>query len=226
MTLDGVKPHWWRIAVLVPAVVIAAFSWKHVIAGTFALLPVVVWCSLARTPRTGLAVGAVLLALMAWFVLPRELGLAGSWVPAKIEVYWLHTTLAAVVCAIAARRGGARLASLVCAGFLFAGASLFAAYEAPPGDEGVTPAPAQLAITEQRFDCGSHQCWQVVETAGTGAPEVLREHLLARNFTPAPALDTRVSRFCRTTGLVVDHKVCADVTSFAPDTARLEWYVN
>lgn len=220
---ESVRTHWWRGALVVAAVVVACFS-ASPFAGLSGLVPLVVWCTLAPSRRSGLVVGAVLLALLAWFVLPGALGLAGRWVPAPIEIYWLHTTVAAVVCAIGARRGFVRLFLLVIAGFIATGGALFAAYESPPGGEGVAPGPAQLRITRD-FDCGSHNCWGVLETTGDHAPEVLRDYLVARHFTPAPTLD-RVPRYCRTTGLVVEHEVCVDVRPLGPAAARVEWYVN
>ncbi|MGK3205814.1 hypothetical protein [Amycolatopsis sp. MEPSY49] len=220
---ERVRTHWWRVALVVAAVVVACFS-ASPFAGLFGLVPMLVWCWLAPSRRSGLIVGAVLLALLVWFVLPGALGFAGHWVPAPIEVYWLHTTIAAVVCAIGARRGFVRLFVLVIAGFVVTGGALFAAYESPPGDEGVAPGPAGLAITRD-FNCGSHNCWGVLETTGDRAPEVLRDYVTARNFTPAPTV-FRAPRFCRHTGLLVDHEVCVDVWPLGPAAARLEWHVN
>jgi len=220
---ERVKTHWWRAALVVAAVVVACFSTSP-FAGLFGVVPIVVWCWLAPARRSGLIVGAVLLVLLAWFVLPGALGFAGHWVPAPIEVYWLHTTIAAVVCAIGARRGFVPLFLLVVGGFVVTGGALFAAYESPPGDEGVAPGPAGLRITRD-FNCGSHNCWGVLEATGDHAPEVLRDYVTARNFTPAPSL-TGVARFCRHTGLVVDHEVCTDIRPLGPAAARLEWYVN
>ncbi|WIY03059.1 hypothetical protein QRX60_04110 [Amycolatopsis mongoliensis] len=222
---ESFRTHWWRVALVVAAVVVACFSTSP-FAGLFGLVPILVWCSLAPSRRTGLIVGMVLLALLAWFVLPGALDFAGRWVPAPIEVYWLHTTLAAVVCAIGARRGFLRLFLLVVAGFVVTGGALFAAYESPPAGEGVAPGPAQLRITRD-FECGSHNCWGVLEATGDGAPEVLREYLAEKNFTPAPPSEiSRGSRFCRSTGLLVDHEVCAEVRPRGTDAAQVEWHVN
>ncbi|SEF36376.1 hypothetical protein SAMN05421837_110131 [Amycolatopsis pretoriensis] len=220
---ESVRTHWWRGALVVVAVVVVCFSTSP-FGGLFGLVPLVVWSTLAPSRRSGLIVGAVLLALLAWFVLPGALGLAGRWVPAPIEIYWLHTTIAAVVCAIGARRGFVGLFLLVIAGFIVTGGALFAAYESPPGCEGVAPGPAQLRITRD-FNCGSHNCWGVLETTGDRAPEVMRDYLVARHFTPAPTIN-RVPRYCRTTGLLVEHEVCVDVWPLGPAAARVEWYVN
>lgn len=225
LTSGRVKTHWWRGALVVAAAVVACFS-ASPFAGLFGLVPMLVWVALAPSRRSGLVVGVVLLALLAWFVLPNALSLAGRWVPAPIEVYWLHTTLAAVVCAIGARRGFVRLLVLVVAGFVVTGGAWFAGLEAAPGDEGIMPLPAGLRATPD-ISCGSGGCWRVVEAIGDRAPEVLREHVLARNFTPAPQSEiTLVPRFCRSTGLVVNHEVCAELRTLSPDAVRMEWYVN
>lgn len=211
-------------------IAVAAFSWNEPFTAFFGLLPLLVWLGLARSPRSGLSTGVVLVALLAWFMVPRQLGFAGGWVPAAIEVYWLHTTAAAVVCAAGtlagpAPRGAARLALLVFAGFVVTGGVLISELEAPPGDEGVVPGPP-LRIA-QSIDCGSGGCWRVLDATGDRAPEVLRERLASQGFTPAPQSEiTRLPRFCRTTGLLVNHEVCADLRTTSPDTVHVEWYVN
>ncbi|OXM64906.1 hypothetical protein [Amycolatopsis vastitatis] len=225
LTPELVKTHWWRVALVVAAVAIAAFAREAPFAAVFALVPVILWCSLAPSPRSGMVVGLVLLALLAWFVVPRELGLSGPWVPAKIEVYWLYTTLAAVVCAIGARRGAGRLTTLVVAGFVVTGGVLFSEWDAPPGDEGVSPWPAQLQTAES-IDCGSGGCWRDITATGDHASEVLREHLTARHFIPAPSVISNAELLCRTTGLLVTHKACARLYTFTETSARVEWYVN
>jgi hypothetical protein len=224
-TSELVKTHWWRAALVVAAVAIAAFAREAPFAAVFALVPVVLWCSLARSPRNGVVVGLVLLALLAWFVVPRELGLSGPWVPAKIEVYWLYTTLAAVVCAIGARRGAGRLTTLVVAGFVLTGGVLFSEWQAPPGNEGVSPWPAQLQTAES-IDCGSGGCWRDITATGDHVSEVLREHLTARHFIPTPSISPNRELFCRTTGLLVTHKACARLKTYTETSARVEWYVN
>jgi hypothetical protein len=221
LTHERVKTHWWRVALVVPAVVVAAFS-PSVFSGAFGVVPILIWCSLAPSRRTGLIVGSVLLVLLAWFVVPRALNLAGPW-PAGREIFWLHPALAAVVCAIGARRGAARLTTLVCAGFLVTGAAWVVGLEAAAGDEGVSPGPAQLQIQEDH-DCGSGGCWRVMTATGDRAPDVMREHLAAANFTASP--DPEHTELCRTNGLVVTHEVCARLRTLSPDAVRVEWYVN
>lgn len=225
LTPEVVKTHWWRVALVVAAMVVACFS-ESPFAGLFGLVPILVWCSLAPSRRSGLIVGVVLLALLAWFVLPGALSLAGPWVPAVREIYWVHPTLAAVVCAIGARRGYGWLLAMVLAGFAATGVAWIAGLEAAPGDEGILPVPAGLWAAGD-IDCGSGGCWRVLEATGDRAPEVLREHLVARNFTPAPQSEiTRVPRFCRRTGLLVNHEVCAELRTLSPDAVRMESYVN
>jgi hypothetical protein len=226
LTPELVKTHWWRVALVVAAVVVVAvFARDAPFAALFALLPVILWCSLARSRRSGVVVGLVLLALLAWFVVPRELGLSGGWVPAKIEVYWLYPTLAAVVCAIGARRGAGRLTALVVTGFVLTGAVLFSEWEAPPGDDGLSPWPARLR-TEASIDCGSGGCWRDILATGDHAAEVLREHLTVRHFVPAPSVMSNAELLCRTTGLLVTHKACARLITLTETSARVQWYVD
>ena len=72
----------------------------------FGMLPIALWAWLSRSPRTGVAVGAILVALLAWFVVPRALWASGSWVPSEAESYWLYAVFAAMVCVIACSCSG------------------------------------------------------------------------------------------------------------------------
>ncbi|MEV6875963.1 hypothetical protein [Amycolatopsis sp. NPDC051128] len=222
LTHEQVKTHWWRVALVVAAVGVAAFARHDPFAGLSGLVPILVWCGgPVRSRRTGIVVGVVLLVLLAWFVVPRELGLAGPWVPAAIEVYWLHTTLAVAVCAIGGRRPSGRHVALVVAGFVVTGGVLFSEWETPPGDEGVSPGPAQLRVTESTA-CGSGGCWRELEATGDRAPEVMAEYLLARNFTPVTSHPTIGDpQFCRTTGLVVTHRLCAGIVPLTANSVRV-----
>jgi hypothetical protein len=225
LTSEQVKTHWWRVALVAAAVAVACFA-ASPYAGLFGPLPILVWCRLAPSPRTGVVVGLVLVALLAWFVLPAALNLAGSWVPTVREGYWLHPVLAAVVCAIGARRGYGWLLAMVLAGFVVTFGAWVAGLEVPNGDEGISPGPAQLRIAED-YQCGSGGCWRVLEATGDRAPDVMREYVLQQHYTPAPQSEiTRVPRFCRRTGVVVDHTVCAELRTLAPDAVQVEWYVN
>jgi hypothetical protein len=224
------RRHWWRIALIAAAVGVAAFSWDQPFVAFFGMLPILVWCVVAESPRTGVVFGLVLLVLLVWFVVPRELELAGAWVPAAIEVYWFHTTLAAVVCAVGMRaeqqRRSALLPTMVVVGFLVTGAVLFTQWEAPPGDEGVAPGPSRLTITRD-FSCGSGGCWGVLNATGDRAPDVMREYLVPHGFTPAAeSTITGVSRFCRRTGVLVTHEVCAELWTLSANAVRVEWDVN
>jgi hypothetical protein len=226
--LSWPRRHWWRVALVVAAVGLAAFSWKQPYVAFFGVLPTLVWCVLAKSPRTGMSVGLVLLALLAWFVVPRGLDLTGPWVPASIEVYWFHTTLAAIVCAIGIRverrRSGALLPAMVVIGFAATGGVLFLHMDAPPGDEGVAPGPSQLTVVRDQA-CGSGGCWSVLDATGDRATEVMRDYLLPHGFTPASASDG-VSRLCRRTGVLITHEVCADLRTRSATAVRVEWYVN
>ncbi|MCR6490460.1 hypothetical protein M8542_47415 [Amycolatopsis sp. OK19-0408] len=223
LTPERVKTHWWRGALAVAAVVVACFA-ESPFAALFGLLPTLFWCLLAPSRRTGLIVGALLVALLAWFVLP--LGLAGPWVPAPIELYWLHTTLAAVICAIGARRGFVRLFLLVVAGFVVTGGVWFLGLEAPPGAEGVLPGPAGLQNARHE-ECASGGCWWALNSTGADADRRWHEHLAAQGYSPAPAGPiTGAPRFCRTTGIAVTHMICVELTTSSADAVHLEWYDN
>lgn len=231
---ERLTKHWWRLVVVLAAVAVAAFSWNTPFVGLFGLIPILVWCGLlARSARTGLIVGLVLVVLLAWFVVPREVGLAGPWVPAAIEVFWLHTMLAAVVCGIGAlveRRPPVDfswLGTMVLVGFVVTGGVLVTHLEAVPGDEGVYPGPSQLRVVPEGYSCGSGNCWRVLEANGDSAPAVMREYLAARGFTPRPA-DTITGNpeVCQLTGILVSHEVCAQLRDVSASAVRVEWYVN
>lgn len=220
--------HWWRIALVAAAVGVAAFSWEHPFAAFFGLLPIIVWCFLATAPRTGVLFGLVLLLLLAWFTVPRGLELAGPWVPAAIEIYWFHTTLAAVVGAVGMlverQRPSSLLLTMVVVGFVAAGIVVFSEWEAPPGDEGVAPGPYQLTVV-RTVACGSGGCWGVLDATGDRATEVMRGYLVPHGFTPASEIDG-VPRLCRRTGVLVTHEVCAELRTRSATAVRVEWYVN
>nr|WP_253767197.1 hypothetical protein [Goodfellowiella coeruleoviolacea] len=231
--MEHVVERWWRVALVVAGVALGAFPWGAPPVGLFGVLPIVVWCwGLARSPRTGLAVGLALLALLAWFVLPRGLGWSGRWVPSAVEVYWLLPVFAAVLCAIGVlverRRlaGLGRLAAMVLAGLVATGFVLFAQLEAPPGDEGVLPGPPGLRVAEGTGWCGSGNCARELDATGDRAHELVRAHLAARGFAPRPSLSSGDERVCRLTGLVAAHEVCAELRDVAVDTVRVLWYVN
>jgi hypothetical protein len=229
---EFLKQHWWRLVVVLAAVAVAAFSWNEPFVGLFGLIPTLVWCGLlARTARSGVIVGLVLVALLAWFVVPREVGFAGPWVPAAIEVYWFHTVLAAVVCGIGMvvqRRPPAEsmwLVTMVLVGFVVTGVVLFVQLEAVPGDEGVYPGPSQLQVVTKEGWCGSGNCSRILEASGDRAPAVMREYLASHGFTPRPAI-SGVPRVCRRTGILVTHEVCAELRDLSASAVRVEWYVN
>ncbi|MDT7804773.1 MAG: hypothetical protein QOI78_8206 [Actinomycetota bacterium] len=219
---------WWRFALAAAAVGVSVFAWEQPFVALFGVLPILVWCVLAKSARTGLVAGLVLLALLAWFTVPRGLGLTGPWVPASIEVYWFHTTLAAVVCAVGMlverERPSALLPTLVVVGFVAAGGVLALHWDAPPGDEGVAPGPSQLTVARDHA-CGSGNCWGVLEATGDHAPDVMREYLVPHGFTPAREI-SGVPRLCRRTGVLVTHEVCAELRTLSATAVRVEWYVK
>ncbi|MFD4668379.1 hypothetical protein ACFWNN_01515 [Lentzea sp. NPDC058450] len=224
---DAVRTHWWRFVPVGAAAVVCVPT-----SSPFGLVPVVLWCALARTRRTGLVVGAVLVALLAWFVLPRELGFGGPWVPSYVELFWLYPVLAALVCLPAVPRdrgiGSAVLVltTMVATGLLATAVVLLGQLESKPGDEGVLPAPAGLKATEGLGHCGSGNCSREVTLKGDRAPDVLRAHLESRGFTPRPALDSGDERVCRADGLVFTHEVCAESRTLTSTEVRVVWYVN
>ncbi|MGI5499463.1 hypothetical protein [Lentzea sp. CA-135723] len=224
---DAVRTHWWRFVPVGAAAAVCVPT-----SSLFGLVPVVLWCALARTRRTGLVVGGALVAVLAWFVLPRALGLAGPWVPSYIELFWLYPVVAALVClpAVPRERGIASavlvLTTMVATGLLATAVVLLGQLESKPGDEGVLPGPAGLKVAEGLGHCGSGNCSREVTLTGTSAPDATREHLASRGFTPRPALDSGDERVCRADGLVFTHEVCAESRTITPAEVRVVWYVD
>ncbi|MET9226052.1 hypothetical protein [Lentzea sp. NPDC003310] len=221
--------HWWRAVPLVAGFVVNTLS---VDTGLFGLVPIVVWVVLARSWRTGISVGLVLVGLLAWFVLPRAWELPGRWVPSALEVYWLYPAIATVVITVGVlveRRvlaglfvmPAVTLAGMAFAVFLSVGASI-------PRDEGVVSAAAGLQVVEEDAGCGSGHganCWRELTATGDRAREVVRAGLAAGGFGQRPSLPTD-ERLCRRTGLVLAHEVCAELRDKSPTSVRVLWYVN
>jgi hypothetical protein len=197
----------------------------------FGLFPILLWCVLARTRRTGLVVGVVLLALLAWFVVPRGLGWSGPWVPSALEGFWLYPVFAAVVClagVLVERRrpaGVPWLLALVGVGLL--GSAFLVVFDegAKPHDEGVLPGPPELRVVEGDGWCGSGNCSRELDVTGDRAHEVMRAHLTSRGYAPARPLDGD-ERLCRRTGLVSAREVCAELKDLSATGLRVTWYVN
>lgn len=226
---DGLGRHWWRIALLVLALVAAVLS-GSVFYGVVAAIPLVLWCGgLARHPRVGIPVGLVLLALMVWFTVPRGLGWSGRRVPSADEVLWLHPVVASVVCRLGMGRRppgeGMWLVAVVLSGFCLTGAVLVGRYETPPGDENVVPGPAELRIDDHGPVCGSHSCAREVYAIGDHPRAAFRAHLADEGFSPAPP-SFRDERLCRATGLVVAYEICAELRDINADTVQITWYRN
>ncbi|MFJ8962075.1 hypothetical protein ACIRG5_22070 [Lentzea sp. NPDC102401] len=220
---ETTRLHWWKAALLVAAVIVATFPWTAP-ASVFGVVPILIWCFLARSREAGVIVGLILLALLVWFVVPRGLGWSGSLVPSEVEVYWLYPVIAAVVCLPALRRvstGVLGLVTMVLAGFLATAVVLLGQLEAKPGDEGVLPAPSGLRIAEGSGYCGSGNCSREVTATGDRAPDLMREHLESRGFTVRTP-----ERLCRATGLVFTHEVCAEPKRISSDAVEVTWYVN
>lgn len=227
MWTPGVSRWAWRAALVVAAVVVGTFPWSGAPFGLAAVVPILIWCALARSPREGGVPGLVLLALLAWFVVPRGLGWSGPLVPSAVEVCWLYPIMAAVVCLVAMPRergltsSSLGLVAMVGIGFLVTAVVLLDRLEAKPGDEGVLPAPAGLRVAEGTGHCGSGNCSREVTLSGERAPEVVREHLDSHGFSARTP-----ERMCRETGLVFTHEVCAELATAGPDAVEVTWYVN
>lgn len=220
--------HWWRIVLVVAGLAVGVFAPGITL---FGMVPIVLWCGMARTRWTGLVVGLVLVGLLAWFVIPRDVGWSGPWVPSDVEKYWLYGVITAFVCqtgVLVERRepaGVLRLLAMVGAGFLITGVVLLDRLEARPLDEGVLPAPPGLRVVEGEGHCGSGGCSRDVTATGDGALQVMRAHLTARGFTAARPLNAD-ERMCRRTGIVVPHEVCAELRNISPSEVQVLWYVN
>ncbi|WP_285639797.1 hypothetical protein [Lentzea sp. NBRC 102530] len=227
---EAVRTHWWRFAPVAAAAAVCVPTPGP--SNLFGLVPIVLWCALARTRTTGLVVGGVLVVLLAAFVLPRAFWFAGPWVPSYAELFWLYPMLAALVCLPAVPRqrrvadGALVLAVMVLSGFLATGVLLVAQLEAKPGDEGVLPAPTGLTATEGLGHCGSGNCSREVTLTGDRAPERVREHLRSRGFTPRERLSPGDDRVCRIDGLLTTHEVCAESRTLTSTEVRVVWYVD
>lgn len=222
----------WRAALVAAAVVVAAFPWNAAPSGLFGVLPIVLWCLLARERRSGLRTGLILLAVLVWFVVPRGLGWSGPLVPSAVEVYWLYPIIAACVCLPALSRersvsvGVLGLVTMVGIGLLATAVVLLDQLESKPGDESVLPGPSGVRVAEGVGWCGSGNCSREVVVTGAGAAEVMREHLESRGFSPRSRLSSRAERVCRETGLVFTHEVCAETQTVTSDSVKVIWYVN
>lgn len=228
MWINERREYPWRGVLIVLAILVVGMSWDI---GVFGLFPILLWCILARSWRTGVVVGLVLLSLAAWFVVPRRLGWSGPWVPSALEVYWLYPVIAAVVCAaglLVERRtiaGLVWLLPMVGLGFLAAVLDVVWVHGDKPGSEGVLPEPPGIEIVEGAGHCGSGNCAREVEATGDRAPEVMRAHLAARGFSPSLPLNSD-ERVCRVIGLAMRHEVCAELRDTGANSVRVLWYVN
>lgn len=218
MWINGPRECPWRGVFVVLGILVVGTS-RDV--NVFGLVPILLWAALARSWRTGVVVGLVLLALLTWFVVPRGLGWSGPWVPSALEVYWLYPVIAAVVC----EAGLGLLIPMVGLGVLAAVLDVVWVHGSKPGSEGVLPEPPGIEIVEGAGRCGSGNCAREVEATGDRAPEVMRAHLASRGFSPSPPLGSD-ERLCRMIGLAVRHEVCAELRDTGANRVRVLWYVE
>lgn len=221
--------HWWRAVPLVAGFVVNVLS---VDTGLFGMVPIVLWIVFARSWRTGIVVGLLLVVLLAWFVLPRRMELPGRWVPSALEVYWLYPMIAAVVITVGLlveRRmlaGVLWLPAMIVPGLAIA--VVLDSDASMPRDEGVVSAASGLEVAEGDGHCGSGHganCARQLTATGDRAGEVVRTGLASGGFTHRPPLSTD-ERLCRQTGLVLVHEVCAELRETSPTSVRVVWYVN
>lgn len=218
----------WRLVLVIVSMLVSVPSRDT---NLFGLFPILLWCFLARSWRTGAVVGLVLLALLTWFVVPRGLGWSGPWVPSALEVYWLYPMIAAVVCEVGVlveRRtiaGLGWLIPMVALGFAAAVLDVVWTHGDKPGSEGVLPEPPGIEVVAGAGHCGSGNCAREVEATGDRAPEVMRAHLAGRGFSPSRPLNSD-ERVCRVIGLVERHEVCAELRVTGANSVRVLWYVN
>ncbi|HUQ59114.1 hypothetical protein [Lentzea sp.] len=180
--------------------------------------------------RSAVVVGVVVLALVAWFVVPRALGWSGRWVPSFVETFWLLPLLVAAVCGarlvVMGRLPGLlALSAMVVCGLVVAGVVAVVQMEAPPGDEGVLPGPQGLRVVEGDGWCGSGGCSRDADAAGDRAHEMMRAHLASHGYTAARPLYGD-ERMCRRTGLVAVREVCAELKDVSVTSVHVTWYVN
>ena len=231
--------HGWRLG-LVAAALVVALPWNP-IAGPVTLLtalPVLVWSTLvARSRRTRLVVGAVLIAVSAALILPRPDG----WPVASVGdlVTW-YPLLAAATCisgAAADRRhtGGTALrfaagsvagvAAVLLVACVAGGVVLLRDGRYTPGDEGVLPMPAGLTATEL-ISCGAEECVRSVTVTGDRAETRVPAHLAARGFDllPDPPSSSTFT-YERETGILIPHEVHLGYAAEGPGEVRVFWYV-
>ncbi|MEV6235845.1 hypothetical protein [Lentzea sp. NPDC051838] len=226
--------HSWRAGLLVGGLLICGLTRDT---SFFGIIPLMMWCALGRTWWTGAGVGLVLLGLLAWFAVPRNLQWSGPWVPTRVESFWLYAVLSVVVCLIGVlvQRGEGVtwtpwLLAVLVMGFAGAGVLKLGDYEGnAPHDESVLPGPSALQLNEGDVQCGSGhgaKCAREAEATGERAGEVMRAHLTSYGYTSASTTWTGNERLCRTSGLVSVREVCAELKDLSATSLRVRWYVN
>ncbi|MFC0108680.1 hypothetical protein [Kibdelosporangium aridum] len=213
------KADWQRWALVAATLLMAAFAWREPTVAVFAAGPVLIWCSKSRSVKAGV----FLLAIAAWVLLPRVLGLSGRWVPSVYEVCLFLPILTGLVFVVATKQGrwlrGLGLTAFAVMGILTAGYTAVMHSEGDTGNEGVRPGPSGLQIVEGEKECGSGGCTKALQATGDRAAERMRAHLLAQGFQP------RNTGLCRIQGLLIPYKVCAGIKEMSPTTVRVSWSI-
>ncbi|WP_037254795.1 hypothetical protein [Kibdelosporangium aridum] len=217
---DRWKANWWRWALIAVSLAMAVLSWREPVVAVFAAVPVLIWWSGPQAAKQG----AVVLAITAWILMPRVLGLSGNWVPSVYEVCLFLPIITALVFGFARGKGclsAAGLSAFAVVGLLTAGYTMVMHSEGDTGNEGVRPGPSGLEIAEGEKECGSGGCTQALRVTGDHAAERMREHLSSLGFDRRPGS----SGLCRVHGLLIPYKVCAGVKEISPTTAEVSWSI-
>ncbi|GLY64715.1 hypothetical protein [Amycolatopsis taiwanensis] len=223
------RENWWRLALIAATLVMAAFAWYEPLVAVFTVIPVLTWCwGLARSDRTGTVVGAILLALAAWILLPRDLGLSGQWVPSVFDVCLFLPILTAVICLVGIRGERSRglpaigFCAFAVAGLALGGYTAVWYSEGDTGNEGVWPGPSGLRVVEGEREGGSGGFSRQLDATGDRAPERMRDYLSSRGFSSQGDDSPSI---CRVNGVVLTYKVCAVVEDISPTMVRVSWWI-
>lgn len=239
----------WRFAAITVALAVVTAPWdgRTTVAGPLAVVPVVVWLGfLARSRRSGLVLGTVLVALMAWVVVPRSAGWTGRWlVPSTGDEFTWYPWLAAGLCALGVRlqRGRAeppeqRLGLFTSLLTGIVGGMLAICVSCPlwwlvkgdvPGDEGILPMPSGLTVTENDLRCGTEDCVRSVTVTGDRADARVRAHLAAHGYRLRPGAagsDESHAAARHVTGVLIPHRVWLGYTRSGNGAVVLVWRVE
>lgn len=247
--MAGMRTYGWRVAGVGSALLLVTAPWDSRVDALrlLAAVPVVIWYSVAaRTAGRGLAVGAVLTALMAWMVVPGTIGWTGRWlVPSLGDLLTWYPWVSAAICFLGLwldpQRQGAhrrhnwpRITALVVAGLspgtlcLTCPGWWFIPWESPPGDERLFPMPDGLVV-DDGYDCASGGCWRVAVVTGDRADARLRAHLAARGYRLRPnsgPADEFYASARHRTGVLVPHTVWLGYSATRDGTVRISWHLE